>query len=66
MRYKDKRGWLFEVRRPEHSVLYAICSYNPEKGKWRVWTVSNWYGNQKAAEKAAWRFAKERGWEEVE
>lgn len=66
MRYKDKRGWLFEVSRGKRDILWTIYSYNPTKEKWRAWTCANWYGSKEKAEEKLKRFAKERGWEKVE
>lgn len=64
MRYKDKRGWLFEVRPGTYG--WTIYCYNPKKQLWWPWPCTCWYGSKKEAERALVRYAKERGWGEVE
>lgn len=64
MRYKDKRGWLFEVRSGTYG--WTIYCNNPEKERWWPWPCAGWYEKMKNAEWTLKRFAKLRGWEEQE
>ena len=67
MEYKDKRGWRFEVRPGLHYKTYwTIHCYNPKKNLWWPWPCASWYGTKKEAEKVLKRYAKERGWQEIE
>ncbi len=65
MRYKDKRGWLFEVRQGLHIAGWTIYSFNPKKEKWWPWPCACWYETQKQAEKFLQRFARERDWQKA-
>lgn len=62
MQYKDKRGWLFEVRQGADSTEYSTYCYNPQKKKWSAWPCANWHGSKTDAEREMQRYAKKRGW----
>lgn len=63
MRYKDKRGFLFEVRHGSYG--WTTYCYNPKKNIWWPWPCCSWYRSQKEAEHQLLRYAKLRGWQKV-
>ncbi|MBQ9698247.1 MAG: hypothetical protein IJV46_06890 [Acidaminococcaceae bacterium] len=66
MRYKDYRGWLYEVRQGLHIAGWTIHCFNPKKNKWWPWPCASWYEKQGQAERVLKKTAADRGWEKVE